>query len=270
MSATKIHGGKQIQDATIADAQIASDAAIALSKLSEAVLQADGGQAMTGNLPAGGHKVTGLGAPSASTDAATKGYVDGVAQGLNIKQSVRVATTQAQTLASDFVNGDTIDGVVLATGDRVLVKDQADASENGIYVVAASGAPARADDASTGAEVKSMFTFVEEGTTNGDTGWVCTTNGTITLDTTDLAFTQFSSAGSIPVFVDMETPSGTINGSNTAFSLAYTPVSGSVHLHLNGVLLEAGGSNDYTISGVNITMLTAPESGSKLRASYRR
>lgn len=270
MALTKIHGAKQIQDATITDAQIASGAAIDLSKLAEAVIQADGGQAFTGNQSLGGNKLTNLGTPTSSTDAATKGYVDSVSQGLDVKASVRVATTTAGTLATDFENGDTIDGVVLATGDRILIKNQATGSENGIYVVAASGAPARSADADASSEVTAgMFTFVEEGTTNADTGWILTTNGTITLDSTSLTFTKFSSAGNVPEFVDIETPSGTVNGVNTTFSLGYTPVSGSVYLYLNGVLQEGGG-NDYTISGSTITMVSAPETGSKLRASYRK
>jgi len=267
MAVTKIKGG-QIADSAVSNAHIAAGAAIELSKLAEAVVQADGGQALTGNLPAGGNKITGLGTPTASGDAATKGYVDGVAQGLDVKESVRAATTAAGTLATDFDNGSAIDGVTIATGDRILIKNQAAPAENGIYVVVASGAPTRAEDADTSAEIRQAFVFVEEGTTNADTGWVCTTNATITLGSTSLTFAQFSSAGANPTFVDLETPSGTINGSNDTFALANTPVSGSVHLYLNGVLQEATG--DYSLSGSTITFVTAPESGSKLRASYRR
>jgi len=110
---------------------------------------------------------------------------------------VRAATTAALTLASDLENGDTLDGVALATGDRVLVKDQADATENGIYVVAASGAPSRAADADQGDLTGGMFVFVEEGTANADNGFVCTSNGTPTLGTDDILFAQFSGAGSV-------------------------------------------------------------------------
>ena len=128
--------------------------------------------------------------------AATQ-YADSVAQGLDVKDSVRVATTAARTLASSFENGDNIDGVALATGDRILIKDQADASENGIYVVAASGAPSRAADADQGDLTGGMFVFVEEGTANADSGFVCTTDGTPTLGTDDIVFAQFSGAGSV-------------------------------------------------------------------------
>jgi hypothetical protein len=109
-------------------------------------------------------------------DAATKAYVDSVAQGLNAKASVRVATTTAGTLASSFENGDTVDGVVLATNDRILIKNQVTGSENGIYTVNASGAPTRATDADVDAEVvNGMYCFVTAGTTNANTGWVLTT-----------------------------------------------------------------------------------------------
>ena len=102
----------------------------------------------------------------------------------------------AGTLASSFENGDVVDGVTLVTGDRILVKNQATGADNGIYVVASSGAPARAEDANLSAEVTAgMFTFVSEGTTNGNTGWVLTTDDAITLGTTALTFTQFSGAG---------------------------------------------------------------------------
>jgi len=133
--------------------------------------------------------------PTADQHAATKGYVDAVATGLDIKDSVRAATTGSVTLATDLENGDTLDGVVLATGDRILVKNQGNAT-NGIYVVAASGSPTRSSDADEDAEVTSgMFTFVEEGTVNAGKGFVLTTANPITVGVTTLTFTQFSDSG---------------------------------------------------------------------------
>lgn len=133
--------------------------------------------------------------PAASSDAATKSYVDSVAQGLDVHESVRVATTAAGTLTTDFENGDTVDGVVLATGDRILIKNQAVASENGIYEVQATGAPVRVDDMSTGSSAAGSFTFVEEGTVNSDTGFVQTANaGSDVVGTDSLTFTAFSNS----------------------------------------------------------------------------
>ena len=155
--------------------------------------------------------------PTESSHAATKGYVDAARSGLDVKDSVRVATTAAVLLASGLENGDTVDGVTLATGDRVLVKDQSTASENGIYVVQASGAAVRATDADTSAEVTSgMFTFVAEGTVNADSGWVLSTNDTITLGTTALTFAQFSGAGQVTAGAGLTKSGNTIDAVGTA------------------------------------------------------
>ena len=136
--------------------------------------------------------------PSNATDAATKAYTDSIVSGLDIKASVRVASTVDIAIASALINGSTIDGVVVATGDRALLKDQTAGAENGIYVVVASGAASRAADADSSAKVTSgMYVFVSEGTVSSDMGYVLTTNDPITLETTALTFTQFSGAGQI-------------------------------------------------------------------------
>ena len=136
--------------------------------------------------------------PVSGLDAANKSYVDSARTGLDVKASVKVATTGPITLSTGLEAGDIIDGYTLVAGDRVLVKNQDTASENGIYVVAESGAPSRADDADSSAEVTpGLFTFVEQGTTNADSGWVLITNAPITLGTTGLEFSLFSVAGNI-------------------------------------------------------------------------
>lgn len=135
---------------------------------------------------------TALTLPTSGT-LATQAYVDGVATGLDVKSSVRAATTANITLSGT----QTIDGVAVIAGNRVLVKNQSTASQNGIYV-AAAGAWSRATDADTDAEVTSgLFTFVEEGTANADSGYILQTENPITVGTTALAFVQFSGAGQI-------------------------------------------------------------------------
>lgn len=140
-------------------------------------------------------KITNLADPTNDQDAATKIYVDAARSGLDVKQSVRVATTESIALSGV----QTIDDVSVIAQNRVLVKNQAGANayQNGIYV-AATGTWSRATDADTDAEVTAgMFTFVTEGTLGADSGWVLTTNDTIVLGTTLLAFTQFSGAGQV-------------------------------------------------------------------------
>lgn len=143
-----------------------------------------------------GFKLTNVGTPSAGTDAANKSYVDSAINGFNWKDKVRVATTVAGTLATSFENGDTVDGVTLATNDRILIKNQASGQENGIYIVQASGAPVRSSDADSAAEVLQLAVLVSEGTTNADSAWVNTTNAPITLNTTPLVFVQFGAGAS--------------------------------------------------------------------------
>ena len=149
-----------------------------------------------GSVSLNSQKITNLATPTADGDAASKSYVDGVSQGLDVKDSVVAATTANITIATALNNGDTLDGVTLSTNDRVLVKDQSTASQNGIYIVGSS--PARADDLAAGVDAAGMFTFVEQGSTNADQGVVCTSNkGSAVVGTNNLAFSQFSGAGNL-------------------------------------------------------------------------
>lgn len=153
--------------------------------------------APTASVAFNAQKITGLADPTLAQDGATKAYVDNVAAGMKWKNAVRAATTVAGTLASSFENGDAIDSVTLATGDRILVKNQAAPAENGIYTVNASGAPTRATDADTATEILQAAMFVMEGTTNADTAWVLSTNAPITLNTTSLSFAQFTGGSGV-------------------------------------------------------------------------
>lgn len=158
-------------------------------------------------------KIISVGGPTAGTDAATKDYVDNVARGLSWKTSVRAATTAAAALATDFEAGDVLDGVALAAGDRILIKDQASGAENGIYVVNGSGVPTRAADADTSAEVKSgLAVTVTEGTVNGNKVMVLTTDDPIVLGTTALSFSPLGGGATYTAGAGLtESPAGTFN-----------------------------------------------------------
>ena len=150
----------------------------------------------TGSVSFNSQNITNLADPVNTQDAATKGFVEGTSQGLDVKDSCVAATTANITISTALNNGDTLDGVTLSTNDRVLVKDQSTASQNGIYVVGSS--PARAADLATGANAAGFFTFVEKGTVNADNGFVCTSDsGSAVVGTNNLTIAQFSGAGQI-------------------------------------------------------------------------
>lgn len=166
--------------------------------------------AQSQNLDMNSNKIVNVTDPTSAQDVATKFYVDAIAAGLKWKDAVRVATTAAGTLASDFENGDTVDGVVLVTGDRILIKNQATQTENGIYTVNATGAPTRSTDADTGTELVQAAVFVKEGTVNADQGFVCT-NNSITIGSTNITFTQFTGTGQIDAGVGLTKTGNTLN-----------------------------------------------------------
>jgi hypothetical protein len=190
MALTKIKKS-QLDALTIINSDIDASAAIASSKLADGAnfVKKDGSVAFTADQSLGGFKVTNVGTPTSNSDVATKAYVDSVAQGLSTKTAVRVATTANITLSGT----QTIDGVSVIAGDRVLVKNQTTTTQNGVYDVAA-GAWARSTDSDTGTELVNAFYFVQSGTTLQATGWVQSTPGPITLGTTSIVFSQFSGA----------------------------------------------------------------------------
>ena len=154
--------------------------------------------AASSTINVGSNVLTSMGSPLIGTDAATKSYTDAVYNGINTKFSVIATTTANGTLSTAYENGQVIDGVTLATGNRILLKDQTTATENGIYVVNASGAPTRATDFAVSATVGGAYVFIQQGTLYSDTGFLCTNNtGADIVGTNNLAFVQFSSAGVI-------------------------------------------------------------------------
>lgn len=159
--------------------------------------------------------LTNLATPVGNQDAATKAYVDSVAQGLNVKEACLAATTSNITLSGT----QTIDGVAVVAGNRVLVKNQTAESANGIYV-AAAGAWARSADADTYAELISAFTFVQQGTVNADAGYVCTVDAGGTLGTTPIVWTQFSGAGTYVAGTGLSLTGNSFSITNTAVSAA--------------------------------------------------
>ena len=190
----------------------------------------------SGVINANTSKITNVVDPTQAQDAATKAYVDAVKTGLDFKDSVRVATTGNITIASDLNVGDTIDGITLADGDRVLVKDQSTASQNGIYTAGAS--PARATDADADAEVTAgLFVFVEEGTANSDNGYVLSTDGTITVGSTALTFTQFSGAGQIVAGDALSKSGNTLNVNDDNITVEVS----SDNLRIKGITATAVG-----------------------------
>lgn len=211
-------------------------------------------------------RIVALGDPSAATDAVNLQTLQLYVNGLDNKASVRVATTAAGTLATSFENGDTVDGVVLATGDRILVKNQASGSENGIRIVQASGAPTRATDADISAEVTAgLVVFVSEGTVNGNTNWQLTTDDPIVLDTTALTFTQIA-AGTTYTAGDglTESPAATFNvnpGSGLEISSDTVRIAasaaGSGLTGGAGSALAVGAGNGITVNADDVALASS-------------
>lgn len=191
----------------------------------------------TGTVDVANKRITSVAEPTQSSDAATKNYVDAVKTGLDVKDSVRVTTTA--NLAATYANGAsgvgatltnsstqaalTIDSIVLATNDRVLVKDQTTGLQNGFYIVTNTGSAStnwvltRSLDADQNTEITpGAFTFVEEGTVGNDNGYVCTNVGTITIGTTAISFVQFSGAGQITAGAGLTKNGNTIDAVGTA------------------------------------------------------
>lgn len=218
------------------------------------------GGTMSGNIAMGTNKITGLGTPTADADAVTKSYVDAIAQGIDAKASVVAATTTNITLSGT----QTIDGVAVIAGDRVLVKDQTTTANNGIYLCAA-GSWTRTTDADAWTELIAAYTFVEGGTTNGSNGYICTVAAGGTLGSTAITFAQFSGAGQITAGAGMVKSGNTLNVQTASSSrivvgadeidLASTGVSAGTYKSVTTDVYGriTAGTNPTTISGFGIT-----------------
>ena len=281
--------------AQITDAHIASSAAISLSKLATDPLaranhtgtqlastisnfdtqvrtsRLDQMAAPTASVSLNSQKITNLLDPTAPQDAATKAYVDSIAQGLDSKPSVRVAYTTNQTLSGAAAAEG---GVTPANGERVLVMGQTLPANNGIYVVNTGGAWTRATDADTWTELVSAYTFVESGS-NADNGFTCTIDPGGTLGTTSITWTQFSGAGQITAgngltksgnTIDVQVDSSTIeinadilrvkSGGITNVHIAAAAGISYSKLALTGSIVDADISGTASIAQSKIANLT--------------
>tara|TARA_R100000329_G_scaffold35064_1_gene32871 strand:- start:368 stop:2443 length:2076 start_codon:yes stop_codon:yes gene_type:complete len=216
-----------------------------------------------------GGTITGLGAPSNSSDAATKNYVDNLVTGLKTRIITRVATTANIDLSADLQNGDTLDGITLATGNKVLVKDQTDATQNGIYDVVASGTATRNTDYDTVAELAGQLVIVQEGSSNADKIFLCTTDNSGSIGSVNIVFTivQPSNVGDVTLTGVQTLTNKTLT--SPVISEIVSVSNGNISVLPNGtgkVLLDGNGSTGgVTISDGNIDIRTGTGAVSKVK-----
>ena len=217
------------------------------------------------------------GTPSADSDVAVKSYVDAIAGGgVYWKEPVRVASTANIDLSSALINGATIDGVSVATGDRVLVKDQSTASQNGIYEVVASGAASRSSDCDTADELNGAAVFVKEGSAAADQGYIQTATVS-TIDSDTVTWAQFTGLGQITAGAALSKSANTLNvevddtGIEIVGDALQLKDSGVTNAKLAGSISNDKLSNS-TISGValggNLSSLSPATNGGVLFTSY--
>ena len=184
------------------------------------------------NVALTGGTITGLGDPSVSSEAATKNYVDNIVTGLRTRVIARVASTANVAIATALENGDVLDGVTLATGNRVLLKDQSTASQNGLYIVVASGAASRDPEFDIISEIAGQLILVSEGTTHADDLFLCTTDTSATLGSSSISYTQvFPSSGGTVTSVAVA------DSGSSEFTVTGSPItsSGTISLAVNSI-----------------------------------
>ena len=184
------------------------------------------------NVSVSGGSITGLGDPAVSSEAATKNYVDQAVAGLRTRIIAEAATTANINLTTDLENGDTLDGVTLVTGDRVLVKDQTDATANGLYIVVASGAASRDPQFDTIAELSGQMIVVNQGTANDNKIFLCTTDSDATIGVSNITYTQVT-----PSNVGTVTSVAVADAGSSEFTVANSPItsSGTITLEVNAI-----------------------------------
>jgi hypothetical protein len=197
-------------------------------------------------------RVINVASPSSGTDAANKNYVDALVAGLTWKNDVRVATTANGTLASAFANGSTIDGQTLATGDRILIKDQTTQSENGIYTVNASGAPTRATDADATTELNNATVTVLDGTVNSGKSFTQTTKNP-TIGSSNIVWATYAAGQAYTASLGV-----VLSGSD--FRLA-TGVSGAGLTLSSGVLDVVAADTSLTVNADSVQVNPAAGGG---------
>jgi hypothetical protein len=184
------------------------------------------------NVALTGGTITGLGDPSSTSEAATKNYVDNLVAGLRTRAVARVASTTNVAISSGLENGDTLDGITLVTGNRVLLKDQSTASQNGLYTVMASGAASRDTEYDTISELAGQLILVSEGSTHADDLFLCTTDTSATLGSSSISYTQvFPSSGGTVTSV------GLADAGSSEFTVTNSPVtsSGTINIAVNSI-----------------------------------
>ena len=193
------------------------------------------------NVTVTGGSVTGLGDPSVSSEAATKNYVDQAVAGLRTRIIAEAATTANIDLTADLQNGDTLDGVTLVTGDRVLVKDQTDATANGLYIVVASGTASRDPEHDTIAELSGQMIVVNQGTSNDNKIFLCTTDSSATIGVSNITYSQIT-----PANVGTVTSVGVADAGSSEFTVANSPItsSGTITLAVNSIAATKIGNGD--------------------------
>lgn len=257
--------------AAVNDAFAASS--IALSKLAEAVIEADGGQAFTGDQSMGSNKLTSLTPGTDPTDAINKAQLDAIAAGLSWKDAVRVATVGVLSNTPSYANGTsgvgatltassvgvlTVDGIATVINDRILVKTQAAASQNGIYKVTTEGTVGvayiltRATDADESAELDSAAVFVQIGTTNAESGYTQTASAP-TIGTTSLVWSQFTGGGSLVPGDGIDISANTVSVDLAAAGSG----TGGLEIVSTEIAIQVGDGIQLTASGVEVDLAAA-------------